>query len=185
MVLQTQLQRNYFTYSDWKIVGIIDSDGSFAFRLTKRKDNKVGFNLLNVITQTERNKELLVHLRDQLGVTAQLRTTITGKLASGADKKCCVLDIAWTTKGGQKLLQIFKKCPPRCPGKYRNYLIGQILLESLQNKYILKKIDSQSWRPALKERISSAVAVLLSFQTSNEINPYSKTRKKESTPEEW
>jgi hypothetical protein len=181
----SRLRKNYFTYSNWKIVGIIDSDGTFGFKITKRKGGKIGFGLITAIRQKTANQEFLAHLRTQLGVKAQLRRRITGTLKSGQPKESTVLDIAWTTQAGQKLLKILKKCKPRCSGKLRDYLIGLKFLEALQNKYIRKSIQSKQWSVKVKENVTAVAAILLWFQTSNQVNPLSKTRKKGSTPQTW
>lgn len=178
-------QNTFFTFSNWTLVGIIDSDGGFAYKLTLRKGNKVGFGLVTVITQAAANDAFLHDIHNQLGLSAKLQRKATGKLQNGQDKVSTVLNAAWTTKGGKKLLKIFKKCKPRCPGKYHDYLIGLVFLEILENKYVLKRVEHESWSHDTKVTVSAVAAIFLYFQKANELNPYSKTRKKESTPQEW
>jgi hypothetical protein len=185
MVNKSKETTMYFTYSNWEIVGILDSDGSIQLKLTKRKGNKMGYGLVFAFSQAERNNELLYQFKKQLGVKAKIRTNITGKLANGEDKKESILDVAWTPPAGKALLKILKKCPPRCTSKLRDYLIGLIFLDGLKNNYILEKVRFKNWSAATKEKVSAVASVLLWFQMSNEVNPDSKTSKKKSTPQQW
>jgi hypothetical protein len=51
--------KNSYFYKKWTIVGLLDSDGGYNVRLTKRKKKKVGCSRAICFSQKTKNRENL------------------------------------------------------------------------------------------------------------------------------
>jgi hypothetical protein len=151
-------------YKHKTIVGIFDSDGSITIRVLGRANKLIGFSVLASFTQATANNDVLKPIAKELDAT-------TMNKFSSEERNTTRLDINFNTGPGEKLLKIFKKYPPKSPGKRRDYLIALQVLEFARTRTFAsasEQLDIWSLTPESKERVCSAAAVFLIYNMVNE-----------------
>lgn len=161
----------FFRYKKYTIVGFYDSDGTFTVRITRRRNNYVGFSLLSSFTQTFRNAEILTAIQSQIG----------GNFRAGQ-----VLEIYLATESGERWLQLLKRNLPMVPGKRKDYLISLKILEFATSDPTFRYLAKNSYKyrsfPELenggifgrefdaqqKDKIGSIAAVYIRYEMTHE-----------------
>jgi len=100
-----------FKYRKGTIVGLFDSDGTYAARITKRQQNKIGLALSCTLTQKTANEDVLGILKDQLESTVKINSGDLSKKKSHSS-----FTVSFDTVPGKKIMKILKSFPPLSPG---------------------------------------------------------------------
>nr|YP_009492077.1 hypothetical protein [Pseudopediastrum boryanum]YP_009492115.1 hypothetical protein [Pseudopediastrum boryanum]AWI68622.1 hypothetical protein [Pseudopediastrum boryanum]AWI68623.1 hypothetical protein [Pseudopediastrum boryanum] len=170
-----------FKYRKGTIVGLFDSDGTYAARITKRQQNKIGLALSCTLTQKTANEDVLRILKDQLESTVKINSGDLSKKKSHSS-----FTVSFDTVPGKKIMKILKSFPPLSPGKRKDYLIGIKLLEYSKKRCFAELETNNLYSSEEKEKISAVSAGMLVYNMSNNVSSIVKqSKKKEKTLKDW
>nr|AWI68710.1 hypothetical protein [Pseudopediastrum boryanum]AWI68711.1 hypothetical protein [Pseudopediastrum boryanum] len=170
-----------FKYRKGTIVGLFDSDGTYAARITKRQQNKIGLALSCTLTQKTANEDVLGILKDQLESTVKINSGDLSKKKSHSS-----FTVSFDTVPGKKIMKILKSFPPLSPGKRKDYLIGIKLLEYSKKRCFAELETNNLYSSEEKEKISAISAGMLVYNMSNNVSSIVKqSKKKEKTLKDW
>jgi hypothetical protein len=156
-------------YTNGMIVGLHDSDGTFTNVITLRKERQVGFSIRASFDQKTSNKDVLEGVKNRLGVKSKIvqKSKKTSKSPKSNKSKLIsksTLDVNFNTPPGQRLLDIWRECPPITPGKRRDYRISCII-----SAYALSGTFSISnKKTTTSTQIANLVMIWLTYQNSSE-----------------
>lgn len=115
-----------WTYNDYTIVGLLDSDGTHTIRVLRRKTPSLGFTVLSSFSQTTSNfdaiETIIQSYEEAKGYNFAQHTVLK---KDDSERQSSRLDINWNTSSGEKFLEMLQNKQSLSPGKLRDFKIAE------------------------------------------------------------
>jgi len=130
-------------FKEYSLVGFHDADGHTEIRISKRKNNKLGFSIWAQFDQLTKNSDVLEMVTHTIGEGRVGAKTSQGRIRQDAElsNSMSYVYYYYSTSGGLKWIDILKRNPPLMPEKRRDSSIASRVDGYMKNPSSFSELD--------------------------------------------
>lgn len=126
-------------YTDYSIVGLLDSDGGHTVRVLQRTTPSLGFTVLTSFNQSTHNfdaiEAILKSYEDAKDYSFEQHTNLK---KDNTKRKSSRVDLNWNTPSGERFKEMLENKKSLAPGKQRDFLTAKKVYEFANHRDLLE-----------------------------------------------